>query len=73
MARLVIFKSEFCEPCRQMVPIIKRNAKARGDKVTVKDIDKCSSKECEKVGWTPFVVRDGKELSDAELEAYMKK
>jgi hypothetical protein len=55
-----------------MLPIIKRNAKARGDKVTVKDIDKCNSKECREVGYTPTILRDGKELSGAELEGYMK-
>ena len=72
MARLTIYKSDQCLPCRQMVPVIKRNAKARGDKVTVKDIDKCSSKECEKVAYTPLIMRDGKELSGAELEGYLK-
>lgn len=72
MAKLTIYASNQCEPCRQMVPVIKRNAKARGDKVTVKDIDKCSTKECLAISLTPTVLRDGKELSSAELEKYLK-
>lgn len=72
MAKLVVYASKQCDPCRQMVPVIKRNARARGDKVIVKDIDKCTSKECEKVNYTPTVLRDGKELSGAELERYLK-
>ena len=55
-----------------MVPKIKRNAKARGDTVKTIDIDKCHSEECEKVGYTPTVLRDGKELSESELERYLK-
>lgn len=73
MAKLTIYKSDQCLPCRQMVPVIKRNAKARGDKVTVRDIDKCSTKECEAVAYTPTVLKDGRELSGTELEAYLKK
>ena len=52
--------------------MIKRNAKARGDKVLVIDIDSCKSKDCNAISLTPTVVRDGKELSDAELEKYLK-
>ena len=72
MARLTIYKSDQCLPCRQMVPVIKRNAKARGDKVRVIDIDSCKSKDCNAISLTPTVVRDGKELSKAELEKYLK-
>ena len=72
MAKLTIYKSNECGACKQMVPVIKRNAKARGDKVTVKDIDKCTSKECREIAFTPTVLRDGKELSGAELERYLK-
>ena len=72
MARLVVYKSDSCEPCRQMVPLIKRNAKARGDKVKIIDLEKCSTKECQAVNYTPTILRDGKELSGAELEKYLK-
>jgi hypothetical protein len=72
MAKLTVYKSEACGACKRIVPIIRRNARARGDKVTVKDIDKCSSKECEKLGYVPAIYRDGKELKDSELEAYLK-
>jgi thioredoxin-like negative regulator of GroEL len=73
MARLVIYKSDACEPCRQMVPVIKRNARARGDKVKIIDIDSCKSKECAEVSFTPTILRDGKELSETELKRYMTK
>ena len=72
MARLVIYKSNSCGACKQMVPVIKRNAKALGDKVKIIDIDSCKSKECNSISLTPTVLRDGKELSGAELEAYLK-
>jgi len=72
MAKLTVYKSEACGACKRIVPIIRRNARARGDKVTVKDIDKCSSQECERIAYTPTVLRDGKELRDSELEAYLK-
>lgn len=72
MAKLTIYASNQCEPCRQMVPVIKRNARARGDKVKVVDIDHCHSKECLDVSMTPTVLRDGKELSEKEMERYLK-
>lgn len=72
LAKLVIYKSDQCLPCKKLVPVIKRNAKARGDKVKVIDLEKCSSKECEKVAFTPTVLRDGKQLSDKEMEALLK-
>jgi hypothetical protein len=56
-----------------MVPIIKRNAKARGDTVKTVDIDKCSSEECQAINYTPTILRDGRELSGAELEGYLRK
>ena len=73
MAKLTIYESDQCEACKRIVPIIKRNARARGDKVKVVDIEKCNSEECKKVAFTPTVLRDGKELKDSELEAYLKK
>lgn len=73
MARLTVYKSDSCGACKKLVPVIKRNAKARGDKVKIVDVDKCSSKECEKIAWTPALYIDSKELSGAELEGYLKK
>lgn len=72
MARLIVYKSEACGACKRIVPIIRRNARARGDKVKVVDIDKCKSEDCKEVSFTPTVLRDGKELKDSELEAYLK-
>jgi len=72
MAKLTIYKSDSCEACKQMVPIIKKNAKIRGDKVKVVDIDKCSSKECEAIEYTPTVLKDGKPVSGAELKRLLK-
>jgi thiol-disulfide isomerase/thioredoxin len=72
MARLTVYKSDQCGACKRIVPIIKKNAKARGDKVKIVDIDNCPSKECEKIAFTPTVLRDGKQLSDREMEALLK-
>lgn len=72
MANVTIYKSDGCGHCKQLVPVIKRNAKARGDKVTVKDIDRCHTDDCNSVAFTPLVVRNGKELSEAQLRPYLK-
>lgn len=72
MARLIVYKSDLCFHCKQLVPVIKRNAKARGDKVTVRDIDKCHTDECNSVNFIPTLVRDGKELSEAQVKPYLK-
>jgi len=72
MARLTIYKSDQCLPCKKLVPIIRKNARAKGDKVKVVDIDSCKSKECTEVSYTPTILRDGKKLKDSELEAYLK-
>lgn len=72
MAKLTVYKSDQCGACKKLVPVIRRNARARGDKVKVVNVDNCSSEECKNIAFTPTVKRDGKELSDAELEKYLK-
>lgn len=71
MAKLTVYYSNHCEGCKQLLPKLSQAAKRRGLKLEKVDVEKCGSKECEKLSYVPAVYRDGKPLSDRELEGLL--
>lgn len=71
MTKLTIYKSNDCDACRKLVPKITEKARKRGWEVTTVDIDKCDTKECKSLSFVPTIKKDGKLMSDRELEVLM--
>lgn len=71
MTTLTIYKSNACEACKKIVPKIREKAKKRGWSIKTVNVDKCDSKECRDMSFVPTVRKDGKLMSDRELEGLM--
>lgn len=67
MAKITVYASKHCGTCAQVVPIIKQLAKKKKISVKVIDVDKCHTKECDDVRWTPSIRLNNKEISLQEL------
>lgn len=72
MAKLTVYYSNHCEGCKTLLPRLSEAAKKRGLKLEKINIEDCSSPDCNRVEFVPAVYRDGKELSDRELEGLLK-
>ena len=73
MVNVTVYVSPHCDACRAWLPTIKRNAEKRGEKVVIRDIEKCRDEACKSLEVVPSIVRDGRVLSEKEMNTYYER
>jgi len=70
--KIIVYKSDHCGVCAQVLPAIKELAKKKNISVKVIDVDACHTKECDAVKYTPLVKIDNREVSLEQLAQILK-
>ena len=61
-----------CDGCKELKPLIKKVAKAKGLKFKEINVEKCSTRFCDALTYVPAVVIDGKKLSINKIEKFLE-
>lgn len=70
LKKIIIYASDDCPACAEVVPIIKKLAKKKKVPVKIVDVDKCG-KPCDWIKYVPLIKVDGKEVKDMNKLARM--
>jgi len=65
MSKMTVYAQSNCNACREIIPILERLTSGKGIAMEVIDVDKCHTKKCDDVKFTPTIILNGREVKSA--------
>ena len=66
--KITAFYAPWCGSCHVVIPKVEAYARRNGMSFEKVDVDKCTTEQCDAVGYVPHIMIDGRPMSDAQLE-----
>lgn len=66
MSKMTVYAQKSCGACRELVPILEKLTSGKGIALTVVDVDRCHTKACDAVKFTPTIMLDGREIKSGK-------
>ena len=69
--KVTFYYHKDCEGCKDLRPLVKKAAKAKGLKFEQINVESCETRFCNNLEFVPVLVLNGKKLSPKKIENFL--